>query len=502
MPDPTLFGRYRSDRRIGSGAFATVWLAHDDLLDSPVAVKVLAENWTDRLDIRARFSDEARILRRADSDHVVRVHDIGELDDGRPYFVMTYADAGTLAERLSGPLAEPLAVQHGLGVADGLAVLHRLGVVHRDVKPSNVLFHSGRGTERLLIADLGLARAVAHASGFTLAAGTPGYMAPEQAVMGGSVDARADVYALGALITHMLSGHTPRIVSDERSAVFARHDADGIPGRLGEIVRRALAPYPEERYASAVEMAAELRQLSNPAKAPVPEAHHQPRREAPRREPQLERPATPPVERPVTQVDDGAEPAPLLGRSRVFRSRGRRRRIAVAAAVVVLAGAAGGGYAYWNSRVGTKLVTGGDVSVRVPKSWAGQVKSGSWQLDGFGVKGQTGQGVEVASDVPRWNVADSTTPGVFVGVSSRLHQESNTTLLSRVSHPGCTKKARAVPHNINGASQHWSGCAGDMTFDETVERRDGYIVYVQVKQPSNEQHTDAILESVRVSNAT
>jgi hypothetical protein len=412
---------------------------------------------------------------------------------------MTYADAGTLAERLSGPLAEPLAVQHGLGVADGLAVLHRLGVVHRDVKPSNVLFHSGRGTERLLIADLGLARAVAHASGFTLAAGTPGYMAPEQAVMGGSVDARADVYALGALITHMLSGHTPRIVRDERSAVFARHDADGIQGRLGEIVRRALAPYPEERYPSAVEMAAELRQLSGPVKPKIHELRT-PVISAPPQ--QSSRRPEPPVERPVTRVDNAPESAPALGRSRVFRSRGRRRRIAVAAAVVVLAGAAGGGYAYWNSRVGTKLVTGGDVSVRVPKSWAGQVKSGSWQLDGFGVKGQTGQGVEVASDVPRWNVADSTTPGVFVGVSSRLHQESNTTLLSRVSHPGCTKKARAVPHNINGASQHWSGCAGDMTFDETVERRDGYIVYVQVKQPSNEQHTDAILESVRVSNAT
>lgn len=98
-------GRYRVERRLGTGAFGTVWLAHDDTLDAPVAVKVLADNWSHRLDVRERFLSEARLLRRAASRRVVQVHDIGELPDGRPYFVMEYADGGTLADLLQdGPL--------------------------------------------------------------------------------------------------------------------------------------------------------------------------------------------------------------------------------------------------------------------------------------------------------------------------------------------------------------------------------------------------------------
>ena len=180
---PAAFGRYRVVRRIGSGAFATVWLAEDEVLEAPVAVKVLADNWAHRLDVRTRFEEEARILRRADSDRVVRVHDIGELPDGRPYFVMTYADRGTLAERLDdGPLPVGEALRYGADIARGLAVLHQVGVIHRDVNPGNVLLRSRPdGTERVLIADLGLAKAAAHGSGFTLTVGTPGYMAPEQA---------------------------------------------------------------------------------------------------------------------------------------------------------------------------------------------------------------------------------------------------------------------------------------------------------------------------------
>jgi serine/threonine protein kinase len=85
-------GRYRLERRLGAGAFGVVWLAHDDVLEATVAVKVLAENWTDRMDIRERFLSEARLLRRADSNRVVQVFDIGELPDDRPYFVMEYAD--------------------------------------------------------------------------------------------------------------------------------------------------------------------------------------------------------------------------------------------------------------------------------------------------------------------------------------------------------------------------------------------------------------------------
>src|SRR5713101_4910353 len=95
-------GRYRAERRLGTGAFATVWLAHDDALEAQVAIKVLADNWAHDDDIRRRFMEEARILWRLDSDRIVRVHAVDTLEDGRPYFVMDYADLGSLADRMRG----------------------------------------------------------------------------------------------------------------------------------------------------------------------------------------------------------------------------------------------------------------------------------------------------------------------------------------------------------------------------------------------------------------
>ena len=104
---PSRLGRYPVRRRIGSGAFATVWLAYDEHLDSPVAIKVLADNWTGDLHIRQRFIEEGRFLRKVESPHVVTVYDAGELDDERPYLVMAYADQGTLADRLELSALEP-----------------------------------------------------------------------------------------------------------------------------------------------------------------------------------------------------------------------------------------------------------------------------------------------------------------------------------------------------------------------------------------------------------
>ena len=144
MSLPTRLGRLERVDRLGSGGFATVWLYHDAELDSDVAVKALAENWSQRLDVRERFLEEARILRRADSDHIVRVYDIGEVD-GTPYFVMTYADLGSLARQLEPglPLSVPRVVDLVSQAGAGLAVLHEHGVVHRDIKPQNLLLRSG-----------------------------------------------------------------------------------------------------------------------------------------------------------------------------------------------------------------------------------------------------------------------------------------------------------------------------------------------------------------------
>src|SRR3954469_6941095 len=133
---PAKIGRYRVERRLGSGAFATVWLAEDDVLESWVAIKVLADNWTHHPDVRARFEQEAQILRRADSERLVRVHDVGELPDGRPYQVMSYAAGGTLAERIAaGPTSVRVALRTAAAIARAATDLHDAGVLHRDLKP-------------------------------------------------------------------------------------------------------------------------------------------------------------------------------------------------------------------------------------------------------------------------------------------------------------------------------------------------------------------------------
>jgi serine/threonine protein kinase len=251
---PRRLGRLERVERLGVGGFATVWLYHDYELDSDVAVKALAENWSQRLDVRERFLEEARILRRADSDHIVRVYDIGEVD-GTPYFVMTYADLGSLAGQLEP--GEPLPVARVVDLVGqagaGLSVLHENGVVHRDIKPQNLLLRSGGSAgDRLLVADLGVAKAMLHASGLTQVVGTPSYMAPEQAT-GGGIDVRADVHALAAVAYQMLTGRLAREGSIPELAhaelPVAPSRLAELPSEVDEVLLRSLDPIPEARYA-------------------------------------------------------------------------------------------------------------------------------------------------------------------------------------------------------------------------------------------------------------
>ncbi|MFC5182400.1 serine/threonine-protein kinase [Actinomadura harenae] len=298
METPASAGRYRIDRLLGSGAFALVWLGHDAELHAPVAIKILAEHWARREDVRERFVQEARLLRRVDSHRLVQVFDVGELPDGRPYFVMTHADRGTVEDRLAaGPLPLDEALRLAREVALGLGDLHAAGIVHRDVKPSNVLLRSGPGTgDRVMISDLGIARTGDRLSSLTLPAGSPGYMAPEQAVIDGAPDHRADVFGLGALTYHLLTGDPPGEDPPPPGAL-----RPGVPASVDAVVLRALARDRERRWPSA---AAFGEALSG------------------------------------TGGEIGTGPPPVSGRVRLTW---RRRRILLAASILVLATAAGSG---------------------------------------------------------------------------------------------------------------------------------------------------------------
>lgn len=260
-------GRYRLDAVHGSGAFATVWRGFDTELEIPVAVKVLAENWSHHADVRERFLAEARLLRRISSDRVVRVHDVGTHAD-QPFFVMDFIEGGTLAERADGSLDPVHALELAEDAARAVGVLHSEGVIHRDIKPSNLLVAvDPDGTERVLVTDLGSAKRLAEASGITVTTGTPSYMAPEQA-LGRAIDERCDVYALGVVTYVLLTGRLPFDVSDPMT-LLTRTTSDRptriaptrpLPASLDQtsldvLLSGAMALDPQNRPASAVDLA-------------------------------------------------------------------------------------------------------------------------------------------------------------------------------------------------------------------------------------------------------
>ena len=246
---PSRLGRYAVRRRIGSGGFATVWLAYDEQLDSPVAVKVLADNWTEDHHVRQRFLEEGRFLRKVESPHVVSVYDAGELDDGRPYLVMSYADQGTLADRLEVDgltAAQALEVVRQVGL--GLQALHERGVLHRDVKPANVLFRTvdpraRRAAVRAMLGDLGLGKALDVSSRLTMIAGTP---VVRRARAGAGRAARRARRPVLPGCADLPAAHRPGAVRPRlavrggraRPAAAAVDAGAGVPGRGRAVVRR------------------------------------------------------------------------------------------------------------------------------------------------------------------------------------------------------------------------------------------------------------------------
>jgi serine/threonine-protein kinase len=271
MPDQlerltkALADRYAIERELGAGGMATVYLAHDLKHDRKVALKVLRPELSAILG-GERFLNEIKVTANLQHPNILPLYDSGEADSFL-FYVMPFVDGDTLRDKLDRDkqLGVEEAVKIAESVASALQYAHERGVVHRDIKPENILLQAGQA----LVADFGIALAVSHAGGSRLtetglSLGTPHYMSPEQATGDRDIDARSDLYSLGAMVYEMLVGDPPhtgsnlqaiiaKILSDEPSPVSRSRKT--VPLNVEAAVTRALAKVPADRFASAAEFA-------------------------------------------------------------------------------------------------------------------------------------------------------------------------------------------------------------------------------------------------------
>ncbi|MEV5838566.1 protein kinase, partial [Nocardia sp. NPDC052112] len=257
------FGKYRLDRLLGRGGMGAVWLAHDSETGRTVALKVLAEQVAADADYRKRFQREARLGSSLRHPHIVPIHGFGELD-GRLYIDMEYVDGIDLAEMLTrlGTLTPIAAVDFVTQAASGLDAAHRAGLIHRDVKPSNILV--GTGGHAYLI-DFGIAQSLGQTAvtATGTAIGSWAYMAPER--FNGTVDARSDVYSLACVLYECLTGRRPYGDTDPARQMHGHLMTDpprvstvnpAVPPQLDAVIARGMAKEQTQRYPTAREFAA------------------------------------------------------------------------------------------------------------------------------------------------------------------------------------------------------------------------------------------------------
>lgn len=234
-------GPFRIVERIGAGGMATVFKAYQPALDRYVAIKVLpAYHARDPIFVK-RFTQEARSVAKLAHPNIVQIHDFGNQDD-ITYIVMEYVDGGTLKDRLKRPLSVPETIEYMIQVAEGLDCAHRNGIIHRDVKPANMLL---RKDGYLLLSDFGIAKILEGTTNLTRVGtgiGTPQYMSPEQGT-GQPVDRRSDIYSLGIVLFHCLTGHVP-FNADSPLTITVKHINDPLPV---EHLRQANVPLPIEQ---------------------------------------------------------------------------------------------------------------------------------------------------------------------------------------------------------------------------------------------------------------
>lgn len=265
-------GSYELVGRLGEGGMAQVYLARDARLGREVAVKVLDRTLAERSGFRDRFLREARVAAALDHPNIVPLYDFGDSGVGEGggvlYLVMPYLSGGSLQEALKrAPFSGAEVATYGAQIADALAYAHQRNVVHRDVKPANMLLHSDG---RLLLADFGLAKILDTTAPSSAArgrpdAGTPEYMAPEQ--IEGRSEARSDIYALGVVLYLLSTGHLPFTGATTNTILEGhlyrlpeppRRRNPAVTPAMESVILRALAKHPEDRFQTASEFGAAL----------------------------------------------------------------------------------------------------------------------------------------------------------------------------------------------------------------------------------------------------
>jgi serine/threonine-protein kinase len=260
-----LADRYQIESHLGEGGMATVYLAHDIKHDRKVALKVLRPELAAVIGAE-RFLNEIKVTANLQHPHILPLHDSGDADSFL-YYVMPYVEGDSLRDKLDRErqLAIDDAIEITRSIASALDYAHRQGVIHRDIKPENILIHDGQA----LVADFGIALAVSHASDARLtetglSVGTPHYMSPEQAMGDRELDARSDVYSLGAMLFEMLAGDPPytgttaqaivaKVITEKAPPVTATRDT--VPGHVAAAIAKALNKMPADRFSTAAAFA-------------------------------------------------------------------------------------------------------------------------------------------------------------------------------------------------------------------------------------------------------